>query len=147
MSDSEYSSSESSDEEKILTTKIKETVVDYVILDDKIREKKEEIKELSNKLKPSSEYIINFLDKQNIDFVNIAGGKLIKSETESKAPLKLDLIKDSIKEKLDKIPAILNSTKVVDEILELLEKKRTVQKRINIRRAFVKTPKKRVAKK
>lgn len=137
---------------KVISNELKDRVISYVKIDDIIRQKKEEIKELTNKLKPCSEYIINFLDKKDIDYVNINGGKLIKSESETKAPLKPELIKEVIKEhiqskKLAGMDGANDASKFSEEILALIEAKRAIQKKTNIRRAFAKEPKKKAVKK
>lgn len=135
-----------------ITTEFKEKVINYVKIDDIIRKKMEEIRELKNKKKPCEEYIIRFLEKEDAGFITVAGGKLVKNESETKAPLKAEMIKEAIKEgiqakKLVDSADVDKCNKITDEILELMEKKRPMQKRINLKRTFAGEAKKKAPKK
>ena len=79
-------------------SQFKENVIKFVRMDDLIRQKMEEIKELKDQKKPFEEFILGYLEKKDSPFVNIKSGKLIKNKSETKAPLKLDIIKESIVE-------------------------------------------------
>jgi hypothetical protein len=81
-----------------VTTEFKDKVINYVKIDDLIKKKTEEIKELKSKKKPCEEYIIRFLEKQEADHVNVIGGRLVKNSSETKGALKTDIIKEAIKE-------------------------------------------------
>lgn len=123
----------------------KDRVLSYIKIDDLIRLKTEEIKELKEKKKPCEEYIIRYLEKAKGDHINIIDGKLIKNETETKAPLKLDIIKDSIKEEMTKQQIVVDPTKcdeLINEMLERMEQKRPITKKVSIKRTFNKKNKK-----
>jgi len=126
---------------KYVTNEFKEKVIGYMKIDDMIRKRTEEIKELKNKKKPCEEYIIRFLEKEDAGFVNVNGGKLVKNETETKGPLKAAIIKEAIKEgmQIEKLVSpedIEKCNRITEDIFELMEKKRPVQKRVNLRRTF-----------
>src|SRR5579883_956610 len=82
-----------------ITNEFREKIKAYVVIDDAIRKKQDEIKELKTKRKPCEDYILRFLQKSQNNYVDIGVGKLIKNESETKAPLKLDIIKEAISEK------------------------------------------------
>lgn len=130
----------------------KEKIINFIKVDDLIRKKQEEIKELREKKEDCEEYILKYMDKSEASFVNIPGGKLIKNQSETKAPLKIEIIKEAItegikKEKLTESEEI--NKKVLDDIIELMEVKRGKVNRINLKRTFerVKKEKKVVKKK
>jgi len=139
-------------EKNFASTEFKDKVIKYVKVDDMIRKKMEEIKELKTQKKPCEDYIIRYLEKQDAGFVTVAGGKLIKNESEAKAPLKTDIIKEAIKEgiktkKLVDSNDLAKCDKITEEILELMEKKRPMQKRVNLKRTFAGEAKKKAPKK
>jgi len=117
----------------------KEKIISFIKVDDLIRKKQEEIKELREKKEDYEEYILKFMDKSEASFVNIPGGKLIKNQSETKAPLKIEIIKEAItegikKEKLTESEEI--NKKVLDDIIELMEVKRGKVNRVNLKRTF-----------
>ncbi len=147
----DYSSSEESmDEDEIsqisqdskqnkVTAEFKEKVITYIKIDDLIRKKNEEIKELKEKKKPCEEFIIGVLEKVEAEFVDYNGGKLVKTKSETKTPLKPELIKDAIYEGLMKEKIVKDkesSDKILLEIFDLIEKKREKKIKVNIRRTF-----------
>jgi hypothetical protein len=141
-------------EDKHVSNEFKDKVLSFIKLDDLIREKNEELKVLKEKKKPCEEFIIRYLDKADSNFVNVIGGKLIKNTAETKGPLGMDIIKDSIVEgmKVEKVTEDEEMTaKMLTTILDLMEKKRPVKKNTNIKRTFIKdkpekAPKKKNAK-
>lgn len=138
---SAHNAEKKSVDQKVVTNELKEKVISYVKIDDLIRKKNEEIRELKSKRKPCEDYIIKFLEKQEAGFVSVAGGKLIKNESETKAPLKVEFIKEAIKEGIETKKLVDSTdnektTKLAEEIMELMEKKRPLQKRTNLKRTF-----------
>ncbi|ARF09032.1 hypothetical protein Catovirus_1_1082 [Catovirus CTV1] len=118
-----------------------EKVKAYIKIDNLIRKIQDDIKELKNKRKPCENYILNYLLKSENSFVSLSSGKLIKNESQTKAPLKIDFIKEAIREKIkcenlfdteDKYNAF------VESVLELMDKKRPIKKRVNLKRTFQK---------
>lgn len=147
---SKISSKKDKDKDKSVSNDFKEKIISFIKVDDLIRKKQEEIKELKDKKEEFEEYILKFMDKSEASFVNIPGGKLIKNQSESKAPLKIEVIKESIiegikKEKLTDSEEV--NKKVIEEIIELMEIKRGKVNRINLKRTFERTTKKKPAKK
>jgi len=121
----------------------KENVLRFVKTDDLIRQKMEEIKELKNQKRPFEDFILGYLENKNAPFVNIKTGKLIKNKSETKAPLKLNTIKESIFEGIkgeQNIGAVndIKCNDISDKIIELMEQKRGKNTRTNLKRTFVK---------
>jgi hypothetical protein len=133
--------------EKDTMPEFKENVVKFVKMDDLIRIKMEEIKELKEQKKPYEEYILGFLEKKDAPFVNIKTGKLIRNKSETKTPLKLDIIKESIVEgiKSENNMEAASDTKyndITEKIIELMNSKRVKTTRTNLKRTFVREKKK-----
>ena len=153
VSDSEKSSSKNSNKSVKSVTKkedagvsnaFKEKIINYIKIDDVIRKRQDEIKDLKEKKEECEEYILKYLDKSDAGFVKIPGGKLIKNQSESKGTLKIETIKESIiecikKEKLTNSDEI--NKKLIDDIIEIMETKRGKVNRINLKRTFERIPK------
>lgn len=127
-------------------SEFKENVVKFVKMDDLIRQKMEELKELKDQKKPYEEYILGYLEKKDAPFVNIKTGKLIKNKSETKSPLKLEIIKESIVEGIkgeNNIGAIndIKCNDISDKIIELMNSKRGKNSRTNLKRTFLKKKK------
>ena len=119
----------------------KEKIILWIHIDDLVRKKQEEIKELKNKREEIDEYILKVLDKNDSDFVDIPGGKLVKNLSERKGTLKVDIIKESIqevikKEKLTDSDEI--SKKLLDDVMDLMETKRGKVQHVDLKRQFTK---------
>lgn len=115
-----------------------EKVLTYTKCDNLIRDKKAEIKVLNNQKELCGEYIIKYLDEKGATFVNINNGKLVKSVSESKVPLKLDVIKEAIMEgiKGEQITDDVKSNDIIAKIVDLMERKRAKKVKVNLRRTF-----------
>jgi hypothetical protein len=132
------------DSDKAIGTDFKEKIMHFIKIDDLIRKKQEEIKELKDKKEEAEEFILKFLDKNDANFVNIPGGKLIKNQSETKAPLKIEMIKEAIvegikKEKLTDTEEL--NKKLLEDIIEIMENKRGKVNRVNLKRTFERTKK------
>ncbi len=140
---------EEDEEKKVVSNEFKEKILGYIKIDDLIRIKMDEIKELKEKKELCEEYILKNLDKNESNFINIPGGKLIKNQSETKGPLKSDVIKEAIIDglKKDNITNEENTIKVVDDILTLMEEKRGKVNRVNLKRTFERVKKKKEPKK
>jgi hypothetical protein len=126
----------------------KEKVIMYLKYDDLIRTKTDEVKELKNKRKVCEELIIDYLEKEDSPFVNVKSGKLIINKSETKGSLKLDIIKDSILERIkeENIGEPNNEDddkylQITADILTLMEEKREKKLRVNLKRTFHKKKK------
>lgn len=141
---SKKSNKKDKDNEKSIGTDFKEKIMHYIKIDDLIRKKQDEVKELKDKKEEAEEFILKFLDKNDANFVNIPGGKLIKNQSETKAPLKIEMIKEAIIEGIKK--ENLTSTeeinkKLLEDIIEIMENKRGKVNRVNLKRTFERTKK------
>ncbi len=131
--------------DKSVSNDFKEKIISYIKVDDLIRKKQEEIKELKDKKEENEEHILKYMDKNEASFVNIPGGKLIRNQSETKAPLKIEIIKEAITEGIKKEKLTNNdeiNKKVLDEIIDIMENKRGKVNRINLKRTFERTGKK-----
>jgi predicted flavoprotein YhiN len=122
-----------------LTNEFKEKVNKFIHIDDRIRAKQNEIKELKNKRKPCEDFIIEYLQQCQEEIINTKDGKLVKKESSTKGGLKMDIIKDSILEK-SKNEKIFDSedkyNRFLESIIELMDKKRPIKKKVNLRRVL-----------
>lgn len=124
----------------------KENILKYTRVDNIIRQKKEEIKELLQKKKPHEEYIKSYLESKNADVIKLKSCELCLNRSEKKAPLKLDIIKESIKECIKNEEELTNMNEikcndVVEKIIELMNNKRPVNKKVNLTRKIKKEKK------
>lgn len=105
----------------------KQMVVQYIKSDDKIREVNEQLKEYKAKKKQAEEFILKELENYDEKAIIVSGSMLRKNEQESKSALKQDIIKDALMNKL-------NSESEVKKLLELMDQKRSVVKRVTLKR-------------
>lgn len=122
-----------------ITNYFKETVQKYVYYDNLIRNKQQEIKNLKKQKEISEKYILEYLDKIDEKLIKMKDGNLIKNESQTKAPLKMDMIKQAIGERTRDSKLFSteeNYTQFIESIVELMDKKRPVKKRVNIKRTF-----------
>ena len=128
-----------------IDNEFRENVKKYIYIDDTIRSRQEEIKELKNVKKPCENFIINYLEKVEQEYVLLGESKIVKNEYKQKSPIKIDLIKEVIKEE-SKNEKLFDSeekyNKFIDGILELMERKRVVKKKVSLRRIIPKNRKK-----
>lgn len=135
VTEPEIDDSDDSDEESIhsqasrvrITKEFGENVIKYVKYDDLIKKREQEIKELKEKRKPCEQYIIEYLDKIGENTIDITNGKLKKNKSETKVPLKQEIIKEAI-------TARIADPKIADEIMKLMDEKRPTQVRVNLKR-------------
>jgi len=138
------SEEESDDEEsKEDVGKLKEKVAGYLKVDDAIRAKKEEIKELQEKKVVYEEFIMNYLEKANKTKIETNDGEIVFKKQTSKTPLKEELIEKAIVKKFKDGEKVTESgIKIAHDILEEVGKMRGVNIKNNIRRMKKKAPKK-----
>jgi len=117
-----------------LSKEFKESVQKYIKIDDLIRKKRKEIKDLQDEKKPHETIIINYLGTKGENEIIINGGKLIRNQSETKQPITKDIMKDAIKKKVNNIDA-------VDDILKAMQELRPIKKRIYLKRTSKKTKK------
>lgn len=114
-----------------ITKEFQEMVVKFVKMDDLIRKKEKEVKELKTQRKPCEAFILEYLDKIGETVIEITGGKLRKNKSETKTPLTQEVIKDAIMEKI-KDPL------EVEQIISLMDTLRPKTERVNLKRTALK---------
>jgi hypothetical protein len=105
----------------------KDRVINYLKYDDMIAEKQEQIKELKNKKQLQAEYILRFLEAKGENIITTQSGKLIRNESKTKAPLKVEMIKETIHQEIQDLVK-------TDKIMELMDQKRPVTTSVNLKR-------------
>lgn len=133
-------------EQKYIEREFLDKVIKYIKIDDLVRKKMEEHKEEIKVLKTDKQelegYIIQYLQKMEEQFININGsGKLIKNESITKGALKVDTIKESLIENIQKENLITDNDKqneFIANILNLIDTKRPRKTRTYLKRTFEK---------
>lgn len=126
-SDNEDESDEENDVK--VDDNFKEKVIKWIEYDDLIRQKEKECKELKNKRKELEEYVLKFLESNDINVIEIDGGKLRRNKSETKTALTNENIKKAIKKKY-------NDEKTVEEIMKLMDEMRPTKTHVNLKRTF-----------
>lgn len=139
---------EMDDEEIKLIQEFKENVIKYVGIDDIIRKKKSELKEIEVKNKertvklkkeikdieqkkiPYEKFVLHYLEQIGEDVIDISDGKLKKSKSERKGKITKKIIEDSLK-------VHLRDTLLIAEIMETIEKKLPRTVNIGLKRTSV----------
>ena len=81
---------------KEVTEEFVEVVKNWVKIDDEIREKNQQIKELKDERKEFETFILEYMDKINENVINISDGKLRRNKSASKGALKQDAIQHAL---------------------------------------------------
>lgn len=122
--------------EEFIKTVLVDKVSKYIKLDNIIKEKQEKLKLELKKIKDAKEqmeeYIISYLDKNDAEFLGIGNEKLIKTVKETKAPIKIENIEESLIEGFKKYELYKNDeeiAKVVKEFLISIDNKRKITQR------------------
>jgi hypothetical protein len=124
--DNQSQAEEQEQEQPQLPKEFVESVTKYVRLDDLIREREGEVKELKNSRKPYETTVLNYLKEHKESCVEITGGKLINNKSETVVPLKMDHIKEAVQE-------FVEDPAVVEKIMEKV-KNRPKNTRYNLKR-------------
>lgn len=119
-----------------ITKEFQENIIKYVKLDDLIKQKQEELTELKNQLKPCEQYILTSLESLNETSIGITNGSIIKKNIEKKSALSPEMIKAALLEKV-------TDANVVEDIIKLMEAKRTVSVKTDLKRTRMKPTKNR----
>ena len=113
----------------------KELVCEWVKLDDIIRVKNAELKEIKNDKKSIEEYILECMNKIDEGVIDISDGKLRLNKTKTKSTLKQSIIQEALTELTkDNIQAQTMTKYILD--------KRPVVERMNLKRTFNRKEKK-----
>ncbi len=126
--------SDNNKEEVEVSKEFREHVVKYVKIDDIVRKKEQEIKELKSMRKPCEEYILKYLDEIDETTIEIGDGKLRKNKSENKIPLNKDYMKIVLMKKLGNV-------QLVNGILEEFEN-RPKKVQTNLKRTGKRAPRK-----
>lgn len=131
-----------SEEDDANTGTLKEKVTAYVKIDDLIREKKDEIKELNDKKTEYEAYLMEYLEKKNKTRIETKDGEIVYKQSSTKAALKEELIEKAIVKKFHDTKKVNESgVKIAHDILEEVDKLRGVTVKNSIRRIKKKTGK------
>jgi hypothetical protein len=71
---------------------LKEMIINWLSLDDKVKEIGVTIKDLNNEKKQFESYILDYMTKLNKPIIDTTSGKLMKDEKKTKKALKEDLV-------------------------------------------------------
>lgn len=107
----------------------KEIVIQYVNLDDLLRSKNEEIKEIKKDKKEIEEYIIECMEKLNEGVIDISDGKLRLNKTKTKTGLKESYLEESLQK-------LTNDNQKAQLMTKQILENRPVKERVNIKRTF-----------
>ena len=120
-----------SDNKKTISNEFIQTVKKYLELDDKIREFKNNIKELSTDKKQHEEFILNYLQSIDEKTIDIADGKLIRNVYKSQGSLKKELIQKTL---LDIVGDSIKATSITEQIIN----SRPITEKISLKRTTLK---------
>lgn len=121
------SESEDGQVPKEVTEEFVEVVKNWVKIDDEIRKKNQEVKELKDERKEFETFILEYMDKINENVINISDGKLRKNKSSSKGSLKQDSIQNAL---LD----ITHDSSKAMQMTKYIMDSRPVVERVNLKR-------------
>ena len=127
----------SSSEENIqgkVTNEFKKNVKKWVQIDDTIRDYRIKSKELLQEKKSYEEFILGFLESVDEKSVGLADGKLSRSISQCKVPLKKENIHKALLE-------ITNDSNKAMEMTDHIIKSRGTTERVNLKRTKNREPK------
>ena len=120
--------SESENEDtKNVTEEFVEIVKTWVKIDDEIRDKTKQIKELKDDRKEYETFILNYMEKIDENVINISDGKLRKNKSTTKGGLKQEIIQNAL------LDMTQDSNKAVQMTKYIMEK-RPITERVNLKR-------------
>jgi F0F1-type ATP synthase membrane subunit b/b' len=77
---------------------LKEMIINWLSLDDKIKEISVTVKDLNNEKKQFESYILDYMTKLNKPTIDTTSGKLIKDEKKTKKALKEEIVTNALAE-------------------------------------------------
>jgi hypothetical protein len=114
-------------EKKRISPEFVENVKKYLLIDDKIKQLKEESKKLATDKKEREEFILNYLQNIDENVIDVHDGKLRRNISKTTAPLK----KETIQNTLNIILGDVNkATMITQEII----KSRPIVERVTLKR-------------
>ena len=112
---------------KVISKEFVESIKNWVTLDDKINQLKNEIKNLTTEKKENEIEILQGLDKLEENTIAITDGKIKKNILKSQTPLKKEMIQKSIFD-------FIKDEKKTQDILDNINKSRQVVEKVNLKR-------------
>lgn len=114
---------------------LKKNVSTYIKIDDLIREKKEELKELMAKKCECEEFIASYFEKNGKTKIETNDGEIVFKKTSSKTPLKEEQVEKAIVNKFHDVKKITESgIKIAHDIIEEVNNMRDTKVKTNVRR-------------
>jgi hypothetical protein len=119
---------EDNDDERV-SQEFNDKVLEYLQLDDSIRDLSKQVATLKKKRKPLEGWILNFLSTigENVIDIHGVGARLRRNKSETKKQLKQEQIKEALIEQI-------NDPLKIEKILKSMEDKREKQIHVNIKR-------------
>ncbi|MBA42963.1 MAG: hypothetical protein CMF62_03005 [Magnetococcales bacterium] len=129
ISEYETDTDEEYDEDDRVSQEFNDKVLEFLQVDDSIRDLSKEVSALKKKRKPLEAWILNYLSTIGEKVIDIhgIGARLRRNKSETKKQLKQDQIKEAIMEQV-------NDPIKVEKILKSMEDKREKQIHVNIKR-------------
>lgn len=129
------SDTETDVEEIVDDEQLSDEIAAYIKLDDTIKEKKRELKELLKKRQTNEEIIKKYLLDNNKTKIETKDGDIICTKVSQKMPLKEELIEKAIVKKFQDTKKITESgVKIAHDIIEEVNSMRGINIKNNIKR-------------
>jgi len=84
--------------EETIIEDLKEMIINWLALDDKVKEISATVKDLNNEKKQFESYILDYMTKLNKPAIDTTSGKLIKDEKKTKKALKEEIVTNALTE-------------------------------------------------
>ena len=110
-----------------VTEEFVEVVKSWVTIDDDIRKKMAEIKELKDERKEFEVFILEYMDKVNENVIDISDGKLRRNKSNTKGGLKQEMIQTAL------LDMTQNTSKAMEMTKYIMDNRPTTE-RINLKR-------------
>ena len=114
-------------EKKTISHEFIENVKRYLLIDDKIKQLKEENKKLLTDKKEREEFILNYLQNIDENVIDVHDGKLRRNVSKTQAPLKKETIQNTLN-------IILGDTNKATMITQEIIKSRPIVERVTLKR-------------
>lgn len=119
-------------EQNVISSDFLANLKTYIMVDDLIKSKQKEIKELKDKKTKCEDFIIESMVKMERDILDVGSDKITKKTKEIKEPLKIEIIKEAIMEKAKESKLFINEVKYeeyLESVLNLIDVKRPVKQK------------------
>lgn len=133
-SESDSDSDTNADKQDKVTNVLKENVINWVTLDNKIRTLRAQTKELTTEKKQFEQFILDYLEEVDEKVLEISDGRLRRNVSKTKAPLKKDTIFTALKE-------ITQDEEKSVKLTEYIINNRPTVQRVNLKRTKNRTKK------